>query len=575
LNSRLRAGLLITFAVVSLMAGAQAAQACTEPALGDLPARGQEKKLVRFELTGLTPGSEYLLKVNGRERKEGIATTDRVSRRFRMPNLGDSNRRVKVEVVIAHDECENSPWKLDEKMTYRPQPEPQAPAAQPDPAPAPAPTPAPEVNSSPSPPPAPTPPAAPSVTDPAPDPPAVPKSSIAPTPAAPTATPNATPPKGGREWTTPVDPYQRGENDPPKASQGVLSRLDRPSEIANSTVALIGLGGLFLLLAGIAAIGWTRFRSYDDDRLEELLNPEGKLPRMLDPNAKDMAGARPPRRPKRPSRKAALPTFDPTAPGAEGKAEAEAAPAPRQRRPKRPSRKAALPTFDPTAPGAEAAAAAAAAAGGKDERSDDPQATGRLQRLRRRLRRKDAPSAPASATPVAPKAPAPPPAAGSPSPSDATEKPTVKTPAGTAPNGKPSPSAVPPITAPHVNGTGHVNGTPPAPPPPAAKPPADAAAAPKGDAAAQRAYREEVETELQRILDNAGLNTQVDGILADAKKEAERQGVPIDSDLMLKALCDESNGANKLSDSAKGELESRFRRIVAEERGEQRRPPGN
>ena len=125
--SRLRAGLAITFAAVSLMAGAQAAEACTEPTLGDLPARGEEKQLVRFELAGLTPGSEYLVKVNGRERKSGVATTDKVSRRFRMPHMGDSNRRVKVEVVIANDACETSPWKLEEKMTYQPAPAPEPP----------------------------------------------------------------------------------------------------------------------------------------------------------------------------------------------------------------------------------------------------------------------------------------------------------------------------------------------------------------------------------------------------------------------------------------------------------------
>ena len=61
--SRLRAGFALTFVAVSLMAGAPAAQACTEPTLGDLPARGEEKQLVRFEVTGMTPDSEYLLKV--------------------------------------------------------------------------------------------------------------------------------------------------------------------------------------------------------------------------------------------------------------------------------------------------------------------------------------------------------------------------------------------------------------------------------------------------------------------------------------------------------------------------------
>ena len=92
---------------------------------------------------------------------------------------------------------------------------------------------------------------------------------------------------------------------------------------------------------------------------------------------------------------------------------------------------------------------------------------------------------------------------------------------------------------------------------------------------AHRTYREQVETELQRILDDAGLHTEVDGILADAKAEAQRQGVPIDSELMLRALCEDTNGAAKLSDSAKGELESRFKRIVAEERGERGPTPGS
>ena len=84
-----------------------------------------------------------------------------------------------------------------------------------------------------------------------------------------------------------------------------------------------------------------------------------------------------------------------------------------------------------------------------------------------------------------------------------------------------------------------------------------------------------METELQRILDDAGLHTEVDGILADARAEAQRQGVPIDSELMLRALCEDTNGAGKLSDSTKGELESRFKRIVAEERGERGSTPGS
>ena len=86
-------------------------------------------------------------------------------------------------------------------------------------------------------------------------------------------------------------------------------------------------------------------------------------------------------------------------------------------------------------------------------------------------------------------------------------------------------------------------------------------------------YRQEVETELQRILHDAGLDAELEGILTDARAEAERRGVPMDSDLMLRALTDETNGSAKLSDAAKGELKQRFQRIAAEERS-QIRPGG-
>ena len=48
-----------------------------------------------MELTGVTPGTEYLLKVNNREVKEGVADSDKVSRKFRMPNLGDKRREAR------------------------------------------------------------------------------------------------------------------------------------------------------------------------------------------------------------------------------------------------------------------------------------------------------------------------------------------------------------------------------------------------------------------------------------------------------------------------------------------------
>jgi hypothetical protein len=524
------------------MAGAQAAQACTEPTLGDLPARAQEDKLVRFELSGLTPGSEYLVKVNGRERKSGVATSDKVSRRFRMPHMGDDQRRVTVSVVIANDGCENSPWKLEEKMTYRPEPAPQPQADQPQaqPAPSPAPSPAPAPDPAPSPPPAPAPPAAPSITDTPKAQPDVPAPTVTPTVPTP-PTPSATEPKkDAKTWLTPLDPYAKGENRPPKVNNASLARTDLPSEEANSTAALLGLAGFFLVLAGIAAISWTKFRRYDDERLADILNPEGKLPTHLDPKAGDVVAGEAIEQRKglkrlwlapfgflRRKPKLDLDALMKRGPKLTEEEKATLSPEEqeklaeerkRQRKieaRKSGRRKAALPSFDPTAP---------------------------------------------------PPPPQPEPANGKPAPEAGPPVSPPQTVPASPPQAVPPaspPQAVPPVSPPQANGVPEA-ATPPQ-PQPHPQPPAANGHPP------QQSYRDQVEGELQRILNDAGLHAEVDGILADAKAEAERQGVPIDSELILRALCDEANGAAKLSDSTRGELESRFKRIVAEERGEQRR----
>jgi hypothetical protein len=564
--SRVRAGLVVTVAVVSLMAGAQAAQACTEPTLGDLPARGQEKKLVRFKLTGLTPGSEYLLKVNGRERKSGIAATGDVSRRFRMPALGDSNRRVRVEVVVANDGCETSPWKLEEKMTYRPAPEPQLPKAQPQPVPTPAPEPAPSP--SPSPPPAPDPPSPPSGTDSTPAPqPAVPKSvpkPVVPAPAAPAAPLATQPPREGKAWITPLDPYQKGDDAPLKLNKASLARTEQPSEIANSTAALIGLGGIFLLMVGGGAIGWSRFRRYDDDRLQVLENPDGKLPTHLDPKANDMVEG-PPKKgskliPWRKRRAAEAPRR-PAVPAPQAKdvaaAEANAVAVPEVKDvPEKQVKKGGmlLPWRKRRAREAGQRRGVLAHMSRQEKAKLSPEELQRLKderreewrRARKNRRKKILPTFDPTARPA--------------------EHATAAADQGA--NGKPSPTDVPPIPASPADGPSHANGAPPAGDAPPPEPANDPSPPPNGQPPAHHSYRAQVESELQRILDDAGLHTEVDGILSDAKKEAQRQGVPIDSELMLKALCDETNGTAKLSESARGELESRFKRIIAEERGE-------
>ena len=619
---RLRAGLGILFAVVPLMAGAQAAQAqatdtqatetqaaqaCPEPVLRNLPARGTQKELVRFRLAEVTPGSDYLVRVAGRERKNGVATADRVSRRFRMPNLGQDKQRVWVEVVVANDTCENGPWKFAEKITYEPAPVPEPPSAQPTPTPTPTPTPDPSPNL----PVAPSPPAAPSLTSPAPkSQPNVPAPTVKPTTPTPSPTTPAEPPRDGRAWVTPADPSAKASDPPLEATKGALARTELPSDPANSTAALLGLAGFFFLLVGIATIGWTRFRRYDEQRLDEILNPEGKLPTHLDPKAKDAVDessvpkTRIPKFARKPAavvaagagvvaavagseeakkdrkarkaekaaeREAKKAAKTPGRRGGQGKgamgqltAEQKAAMTDEEKEAFRQEwkrkrrlegkrkKKAPLPRFDPTA---------ADAPEGPTVVTHGPMAKSPPKKPKKGLLRrgKQAPEAatPAAVTPEAAPAPV------SPAPQPATPAPKAAEPEPAAPQ----PTPVPPAAASNgvpANGA-TANGVPAN----------GVAQPPNGDRPPDQSYRAEVETELQRILNDAGLHAEVDGILADAKAEAERQGVPIDSELMLKALCEETNGAAKLSDTTKGELESRFRRIVAEERGEGRPTPGS
>ena len=463
-------------ALVPLVAGVQAAQACTEPAFSDTFPYATAGQLVPMELTGVTPGTEYLLKVGGREVKQGVADSDKVSRKFRMPKLGDKRRDVRLVVVLANDGCENSPWKLKQEMGYRPPP--VQPKAQETPSSPPVSQP--QSNPAPTPSPAPTPTPAPAVSSPAPKPvkpvqtkPFVPKQP---------AGVVSEPPKDARTWLTPLDVYSRGSEPPPQPPPSA-DPLDRKTEQANSTAALLGLAGLFILIGGIAAMAWTRFRRYDDEQLATLLNPDGKLPSLLDDNAVDL--------------------------GADGMSGAAGAIA-------------------------VAGAQRAAEDKGSNERAD---AIGEQQ-----AQMTPRPAVPATkiTAPIVPPASV---AGGSPSEAPTEQQPV---PASASGNG--------------ANGAAHANGAPPN--------GANGTHAAHGANGTARSYRQEVESELQRILQDAGLEAELEGILGDARAEAERQGVPMDSDLMLRALTDDVEGSGRLSDSAKGELKERFQRIAAEERGD-------
>jgi hypothetical protein len=224
-------------------------------------------QLVPAKLSSVAPGSEYLLKVNGLEQKSGKAKTDKVSRKFRMPDLGAKQGKAHLVMVVANDACENSPWKFKQTMGYRP------PVAQ-TPALTPAQTQTQTQTQTPAPTPAP-------VSAPKPVKPVVPK-----VPAVPHE-----PPKGAKAWITPKDSLSRSEEKAPQPAANAIPRLERKTDKANSNAALFGLGGVFILIGGISAIAWTRFRRYDDAQLAQLLSSTGKiekLPSMLDDSAVDL-----------------------------------------------------------------------------------------------------------------------------------------------------------------------------------------------------------------------------------------------------------------------------------------------
>jgi hypothetical protein len=566
-GNRLRAGLGICITVLLAMgAGALTApaqvQPCAEPVFTDPPKRAVEKTLVPLEITSVTPGTEYLLKVNGREVKQGVAETDKVNRRFRMPNFGDKARDAKLVLVMANDACENSPWKLKQEMRYRPA---AAPVTQ---EPTPAPTP-PVATPTPTPAPAPTPTPTPKVTTPTPKPsptPPVAKPTLPQQPSAITPSP-VQPQQGGKAWVTPVDPYARGSEKAPQPPAST-DPSDRQTEAANSTAALVGLVGLFVLIGGLSAIAWTRFRRYDDEQLATLLNPDGalpsKLPSLLDDKAVDLGSAG----------MTGAAAKSQTIAGGIGVGGSRMTPAS---------------GAAPTAAAAAAAGAAAAAATGPAQATEPtrehteaapgvvpaaaPVAAATALIPAAAIKAPIMPPAKGTApsTPVVPPAETTTPAAPAPAPVPSTPEvkaPEVKAPEVKAPEVKaPEVKApvVPPVIAP-ANGASVTNGAH-EPTPLAAPEPAPVAEAPPAPSATpDPTYREEVETELQRILRDAGVDTELETILTDARAEAERKGVAMNSDLMLRALADDSKGSEKLTRRTKDQIEHRFQRIAAEER---------
>jgi hypothetical protein len=438
--SRVRTGLLALVLALIVSSGAQAAYACNDPAIGKLAATAKAGQKVPYKLTSMTAGAEYLVRVSGREVSSGTAAGTTLSERFKMPDLGDKSRTAKVEVVVAHDACENSPWKLKAAMGY------VVPAA-----------PAPTTNNQTSPT-----PAVPVVANPAPrststgtpssakvsNPAKAIKAAPSSKPAQP-AEPSA-PALNGRAWVTPTDPAARSTA---KLAQPELPRSRRPVEQARSAHALIGLGVIFILIAIGTGVGLLALNRKDAEINTD--EEEGRLPSHLGEEA-----------------------------------------------PKTGEHAAGDLVATPVVAAAAVTGAASGAASGQEVVNGNGHSNGNS-------------------------------------------------------NG-------------HANGDGHASGSPPAQANGHATGQANGHTNGNGNEANGQATGPEngaqVEAELQTVLGDAGVQGELDGILAAVTAEAERKGVAVDPDAILAALCSESEAVAGLSEPARDELRSQFRQIIAEER---------
>jgi hypothetical protein len=398
------AGAQVAFGVVgptgpAASVGATGAQqstvVCPEPRLAGLPPRPKfTNATIHFKLLNMSQGSGYLVRAGKAEVLAGGADQNgTIKNSFLLPDQGVKSRTIPIEVVVANDQCENSPWKLVKKIQYKAVPQ----AATPTPGNAKA-------------------PAAAQPNTPAPKKPAVatpvaPVKPVTPVkPVKPLSNLPKLPPKGPslkvRAWMNPLDGGSRLVQVPlgPK-----LSRTERRADKANSSSALIGLGGLFLACGLGAIVGLALLKRKDEIVIADAF---GVLPQHLEEGSPDMP--------------------------------------------------------DEVHAG---------------EEPDTEQLSAHILQ-----------TVPAAA-PIEPAA---------------------------------------------VDPEGNGNGSP-------------------------TVHREEVEAELQRLLAEAGLDTQLEGILSDARELAAEQGLALDSDVILQAICDELNGTAALSESKRSDLRTMFKDIIAEE----------
>src|SRR4051794_24948125 len=129
--------------------GTQSASGCADPKLAKLPKKVKVGQQLVVKATGLLPGTQWLLRIAGHDWASGVADGTTVRQEQKLVDLGLNARQIKIDMVLANETCENSPWKLTRKTQYagrfngHPPPAPQSNPAPTATTPAPIPTPAP------------------------------------------------------------------------------------------------------------------------------------------------------------------------------------------------------------------------------------------------------------------------------------------------------------------------------------------------------------------------------------------------------------------------------------------------
>jgi len=249
--------------VVDPAAGTQAVSSCPEPKMAKLPRKKQVGSKVVVKASGVTVGAQWLLRIDGHDWAAGNADSDKIRYEGQLSDFGLRPRKLDVELVLANESCENSPWKLTRKIGYAgrfngaltdpnapKQPATQTPAQTPD--------------------------TAANGANPGAVTPAAPKLVI-PKPVKPKKIEPLTVPTDGRIWVTPTD-ITAHSTDQPKNPK--LPRAELKVDDAQSTSALVGLGVMFIAIAIAIGVGLVFLNR--KDMAGDAAAEEGRLPSHLD-----------------------------------------------------------------------------------------------------------------------------------------------------------------------------------------------------------------------------------------------------------------------------------------------------